>query len=212
MAFIETVSEDHATGAVADLYREETERFGYLPNLAKVFSSRPEAYVAWRQLNGTIKGAMELRRYELATLAAAKELRSSYCALAHGSVLLEQFMDADSLQAVVSDHRDAGLDEADVAVMDLAEKVRGGRDLGHAGGHRPASRARALRRRRRRRRPRGCGPLLLQQGPRGARRSSRCALCRRARAGDPRGADRGTRDRGVTLIFRRFRRRRFLRL
>jgi len=123
MAFIETVSEDHATGALANLYREDEERFGYLPNFTKAFSSRPDAYEAWRQLNGTIRGTMDLRRYELATLAAARELRSSYCALAHGSVLLGKFMDADSLQAIVSDHHNAGLDEPDVAVMDLAEKV-----------------------------------------------------------------------------------------
>jgi uncharacterized peroxidase-related enzyme len=123
MAFIQTVPEDQATGAVADLYREEEERFGYVPNLARVFSSRPEAYEAWRQLNGAIKGAMDLRRYELATVAAAAKLRSSYCALAHGSVLLKHFMDSDELQAVLSDHRNAGLDETEVAVMDLAEKV-----------------------------------------------------------------------------------------
>jgi hypothetical protein len=32
---------------------------------------------------------MDLRRYELATLAAARRLRSSYCCLAHGRVLAE---------------------------------------------------------------------------------------------------------------------------
>ena len=47
-------------------------------------------YSAWKQLNGTIKGGMELRRYELATVAAARELRSSYCTLAHGSVLMDK--------------------------------------------------------------------------------------------------------------------------
>src|SRR4051812_5700494 len=35
------------------------------------------------------------------TLAAARRLRSTYCAHAHGSVLLDQFLDADTLQAVV---------------------------------------------------------------------------------------------------------------
>jgi alkylhydroperoxidase family enzyme len=38
-------------------------------------------------------------------------------------VLLKQFMDADELQAVIADRRNAGLDETDVAIMDLAEKV-----------------------------------------------------------------------------------------
>jgi hypothetical protein len=34
---------------------------------------------------------MDLRRYELATSAAARRLRSTYCVMAHGSVPLDQF-------------------------------------------------------------------------------------------------------------------------
>jgi alkylhydroperoxidase family enzyme len=90
-------------------------------NLERAFAARPEVYAAWQQLNGAIKAGMDLRRYELATLAAARRLRSSYCCLAHGSVLLEQF-DAPVLE-IARDHRNAGLDEVDVAVMDLAERV-----------------------------------------------------------------------------------------
>ena len=45
-------------------------------------------YAAWGELLGAIKANMDLRRYELATLAAARRLRSSYCSLAHGQVLL----------------------------------------------------------------------------------------------------------------------------
>ena len=43
--------------------------------------------------------------------------------LAHGSVLIDKFMPAEELRAIVADHRAAGLDEVDVAIMDLAEKV-----------------------------------------------------------------------------------------
>jgi alkylhydroperoxidase family enzyme len=64
---------------------------------------------------------MDLRRYELATLAAARRLRSSYCCLAHGTVLIEQFN--EPVLDIALDHRAAGLDEVDVAVMDLAERV-----------------------------------------------------------------------------------------
>ena len=66
---------------------------------------------------------MDPRRYELATLAAARRLRSTYCCLAHGSVLLERFLEPDQLLAVMADHRTAGLAEVEVAVMDLAAKV-----------------------------------------------------------------------------------------
>jgi uncharacterized peroxidase-related enzyme len=74
-------------------------------------------------LNGSIKTTMDPRRYELATLAAARRLRSTYCCLAHGSVLLEKFLEPDALKSVMADHHAAGLDELEVAVMDLADKV-----------------------------------------------------------------------------------------
>ena len=90
-------------------------------NYERAFEDRPEVYAAWQQLNGAIKAGMDLRRYELATLAAAQRLRSSYCSLAHGKVLLEQF--GEPVQEIASDRRAAGLDEVDLAVMDLAERV-----------------------------------------------------------------------------------------
>jgi uncharacterized peroxidase-related enzyme len=90
-------------------------------NYERAFAERPEVMAAWQQLNGSIKAGMDLRRYELATLAAARRLRSSYCCLAHGTVLLERF--GDPVREIALDHRNAGLDPIDVAVMDLAERV-----------------------------------------------------------------------------------------
>jgi alkylhydroperoxidase family enzyme len=90
-------------------------------NHERAFSDRPEVYAAWAQLNGAIKAGMDLRRYELVTLAAARRLRSSYCCLAHGTVLHERF--GEPVAEIALDHRAAGLDEVDVAVMDLAERV-----------------------------------------------------------------------------------------
>jgi uncharacterized peroxidase-related enzyme len=90
-------------------------------NYERAFAERPEVFAAWGQLNGAIKAGMDLRRYELATLAAARRLRSSYCCLAHGKVLLERF--GEPVREIALDHHAAGLDEVDVAVMDLAERV-----------------------------------------------------------------------------------------
>src|SRR6266581_8333658 len=90
-------------------------------NYERAFEPRPEVYAAWVQLNTAIKAGMDLRRYELATLAAARRLRSSYCCLAHGTVLMERF--GEPVREIALDHRAAGLDEVDVAVMDLAERV-----------------------------------------------------------------------------------------
>ena len=115
MAFIELRDDgEHAAEDVAAL--------GYLPNYNRLIDQRPAVYAAWKQLNGAIKSTMEPRRYELATLAAASRLRSSYCTLAHGKVLLT-WVDPDELRAIVEDHHTAGLDDTEVAVMDLAAKV-----------------------------------------------------------------------------------------
>ena len=123
MTFIETIPEDEAREAVAELYETDRQAYGHVPNFTRAFSLRPEVYATWRELNMTIKSNMDLRRYELATVAAARRLRSSYCALAHGTVLAEKFMGPDAVRAVVVDHRTAGLDDVDIAVMDLADKV-----------------------------------------------------------------------------------------
>ena len=133
MTFIETVPEAEATGAVQEMYETDRAVFGDLPNLTQAFSLRPEVYAAWRQLNGSIKAGMDLRRYELATLAAARRLRSSYCTLAHGSVLMKNaFLTPDALRELMEDtdadaHGGAAaaaeLDPVDRAVMGLADKV-----------------------------------------------------------------------------------------
>ena len=125
MTFISTIPEENAPDRVAKLYEADRDAQGRVPNYTRAFSLHPELYEAWKGLNGAVKGEMDLRRYELATLAAARRLHSSYCALAHGSVLVDRFMSQEELLDIVADHRHAGLDEVDVAVIDLAEKVAG---------------------------------------------------------------------------------------
>jgi alkylhydroperoxidase family enzyme len=90
-------------------------------NMERAFEARPEVLAAWQQLNGAIKAGMDPRRYELATLAAARRLRSSYCSLMHGRVLREEF--GEPVADIARDRRTAPLDAVDVAVMDLAERV-----------------------------------------------------------------------------------------
>jgi uncharacterized peroxidase-related enzyme len=116
MAFIELIDD-------SELFERDRAALGYVPNYARPFAHRPAVYEAWLQLRDAISGSMDLRRYELATVAAARTLRSSYCTLQHGKVLASRFFEPAQVRDVVLDHRNAGLDEVDVAVMDLAEKV-----------------------------------------------------------------------------------------
>lgn len=45
------------------------------------------------------------------------------CTLAHGSVLMSEFLEPEALRALVDDFRAAGLEPVDLAVMELADKV-----------------------------------------------------------------------------------------
>jgi uncharacterized peroxidase-related enzyme len=123
MAYIDTIPADDAEGPVADMYEADRSAMGYLPNYTRAYSHRPAVYTAWRQLVGALRGSLDERRYELATIAAARRLRSSYCTLAHGRVLSERFMDAASVRDIVSGQSSADLAPVDVAVMDVAAKV-----------------------------------------------------------------------------------------
>jgi uncharacterized peroxidase-related enzyme len=123
MTFIDTIPEDDAEGATADWYTADRERFGYLPNYTKVFGHRPAVYGAWKQLSGAIVGAMGPRRYELATLAAARVLRSSYCALAHGKILAEQFLGPETTRAVADGDAITVLDPVDAEIVRFATLV-----------------------------------------------------------------------------------------
>ena len=123
MAYIDTVPEDEADGETAALYQQDRDDMGYVANYTRAFSLRPEVLRAWQALGGSVRRGMDQRRYELTTLAAARELRSSYCVLAHGKVTAEQVMPAEQVRDVVVDHRSAGLDDVEVACMDLATKV-----------------------------------------------------------------------------------------
>lgn len=123
MTYITTIPENEAEGATKALYEETKTKFGYLPNMAKAFSHRPQVWQAWGALLGSISSQMEPRRYELVTLAAAQALRSSYCMLAHGSVLASDFYKAEEVETIVKEPANAKLNETDKAIMQFAQKV-----------------------------------------------------------------------------------------
>ncbi len=123
MPFIDTPPETDASGSTAELYQKSRASYGYLPNMTKLFAHRPEVFEAWVTLNGAIKSNMDLRRYELVTIAAARELRSSYCMLAHGKVLLGGMLTAAELKSIVEDPETPDLAQLDREIMRYAAKL-----------------------------------------------------------------------------------------
>ena len=124
MAFIELLTEEQP-GEAADLLADDRAQRGYLPNYSRAFAHRPAVYRAWKALLGAVTENMDERRYELATLAAARRLRSSYCSLAHGKVLAERFLTEQDVEALAQGRPSDALDDLDRAVVELADKVAG---------------------------------------------------------------------------------------
>lgn len=127
MTFIDVVPEGEAVGDVAAMYQRDMDTLGYVANYSRAFSHRPSVMEAWRQLNGAIRSTMEPRIYELATMAAALRLRSSYCSLAHGENLAELGSTEETV-GIALDRRTSGLSAQELAIMDFAELVTDGAD------------------------------------------------------------------------------------
>lgn len=123
MAFIRTIPPSEAEGPVREMYRQAQSRSGYVPNWAQAFSLRPGVRDGWGALLSSIQGNLPVRSYELATLAAARALRSSYCALAHGRVLADTIFDAATVATIATDAARSPLEPREHALMAFAEKV-----------------------------------------------------------------------------------------
>jgi uncharacterized peroxidase-related enzyme len=122
MSIIETVSEDEATDPVATFYEADRKDLGYVAPHTKAMCVNPEAYQAWTALVRAIVAQLGKRRFELVTLAAAKGIHSDACRLAHGRKSLSLF-DEEQLFRIAADYHDADLSEAEVAMMEFAERI-----------------------------------------------------------------------------------------
>jgi uncharacterized peroxidase-related enzyme len=108
---------------VREWYEEQASRWGYLPNYAAAFASRPEVARAWNELNNAVREGMDRRRFELVTIAAARALRSTYCTAAHSKFLRDACGDEETMLSIAADPEGGKLDETDRAVMGFARKV-----------------------------------------------------------------------------------------
>ena len=121
--FISGVGEDAAEGDLAEYYLSQHAAWGFLPNYAAAFSTRPDVAQAWNALSATIRDGMDRRRYEIATIAAARALRSTYCAAAHSKFLRDACGGEAAMQSIAEQPDGAALEPQDRAVYELAAKV-----------------------------------------------------------------------------------------
>lgn len=122
MSILRMTAEEEATGLTAEIYDADRRSLGYVPSHTKAMSLNPEAFLAWESLTTAISSSLGLRRYELVTLAAAQAIGSTHCRLAHGKKTLK-IIGEEQLRAIAEDFHQAGLSEAEVAMMDYAVKL-----------------------------------------------------------------------------------------
>lgn len=122
MAFIDTNHAPELDEEVRAMYARQEAHYGYLPNYARVFCHRPEVMRLWAQLSSGVRRHMDKRRYELVTFAAAHELRSTLCSLAHGKMLTD-FFSTEDVQAMARGKTPSSLSAAEVAMMTFTRDV-----------------------------------------------------------------------------------------
>jgi uncharacterized peroxidase-related enzyme len=108
---------------IRDMYEKETAFWGYLPNYALAFAHQPEVMSGWKGLISSIRSGLDPRIYELATMAAARALTSSYCSLAHGKFLADRFYTQTEVARIALDRDSSILSSAEIALMSYAERV-----------------------------------------------------------------------------------------
>ena len=123
--FLQTVAEEDATGAIAEVYAKEKAGAGFVPEAARCLSTRPDIPLLFDTFFDGIKANFSLsgRDWCLITFVAAKHLRSTYCSQVYSQRLLALGESRETLLAIQYGGRTAALTDKDMAMLAYAEKV-----------------------------------------------------------------------------------------
>jgi uncharacterized peroxidase-related enzyme len=127
MAFIRMIEPNQAEGRLKAVYEQDRGEWGQVSPVTRMWSLRPDAlekYLAFKKtvfFGGTTLGRA---REELLAVVLSRLTRCSYCAVTHGEFLREALgADHARVLEIARDYRQAGLEPADVAMLDFAVKV-----------------------------------------------------------------------------------------
>ncbi len=108
------------------LFAKARERLGFVPNVFRVYSYRPERLSAWfahyRQLHEPTDNLSAADREMIAVVVSAAN-GCLYCLIAHGAALREELGDPVLGERISYDWRRAGLDRRASAICAYAEKL-----------------------------------------------------------------------------------------
>jgi len=118
--------EDSLPENLQGLFRKARERIGFVPNVFRVFSFRPERLSAWfahfKQLHEPTDNLSAAER-EMIAVSVSMANGCLYCLVAHGAALREALGDPVLADRITLDYRRAGLDARRTAILDYAVKL-----------------------------------------------------------------------------------------
>ncbi len=121
MAWIETIDEDDATDALADVYERIGSTRGKVANIMKVHSLRPDTMQAHSDLYRTLLFArtdLSRAERELIAVVVSDANDCAYCVAHHRAALDAYWKDADRIDAVLNrDAKAAALSEREQALV-----------------------------------------------------------------------------------------------
>lgn len=118
--------EDELPDGLRGLFGKAREQVGFVPNVFRAYSFRPERLSAWfghyRQLHEPTEN-LDAAEREMIAVAVSMENGCLYCLVAHGAALREALGDPILADRITLDYRRAGLDARRTAILDLAVKI-----------------------------------------------------------------------------------------
>jgi uncharacterized peroxidase-related enzyme len=128
--------EEQLPGDLRKLFAKARERLGFVPNVFRAYSFRPERLSAWfshfRLLHEPTAGLGAAEREMIAVVVSAAN-GCLYCLVAHGAALRQELGDPVLGERIAFDWRRAGLDPKRSAVCAYAEKLtRAPREISRA--------------------------------------------------------------------------------
>ncbi|MBI4046495.1 MAG: alkylhydroperoxidase [Devosia nanyangense] len=122
--FLKTIAPEEAEGEIAEIYRHELDKYGFVMDASRCMTTRPDLMPLVEHFIAALRDnfSLGLRGWRLITLIAAKEIPSTYCSHVYSKALAAEF-GKDKVMAIQRDFRTAGLDAKDVAMLAYAQKV-----------------------------------------------------------------------------------------
>lgn len=108
------------------MFAKARENVGFLPNVLKAFTIRPERLKRWiRHFNSVMYSESELSvaEREMIAVAVSAQNHCLYCLVSHGGELRKHLGDEVLGDRIIFDYKKAGLDERMKAVLDFAVKL-----------------------------------------------------------------------------------------